>query len=293
MPGSLFVVATPIGNLEDLTFRALRTLNEVDVIAAEDTRRTSKLLAHYRVSRPLVSLHEHNEHRVAPRLVERLVAGESIALVSDAGTPGISDPGSTLVRLARAGGVKVVPIPGPSAITAALSVSGLALPGFAFLGFPPASGAARERWFEALSQEPRTAVFFEAPHRIVRTLAEASDYCGERPIHCFRELTKIHETFGIWDKHGSVSEIEALKGEFVVILEALSGLAQDRQGLSQDGDTVDLFRRMTDLARMSADQASLAVSAIAGISEVRVKKLVKQASIQARRARDAERDQTP
>src|SRR4249920_1407926 len=136
-PGTLFVVATPIGNLEDITLRALRTLREVDLIAAEDTRRTSKLLARYDIRKPLVSLHEHNEHRERVRLVGRLQAGEQVALVSHAGTPGISDPGAPLVRAAREAGIRVVPIPGPSAVAAALSVSGIDLAEFAFMGFPP------------------------------------------------------------------------------------------------------------------------------------------------------------
>src|SRR5678815_494423 len=135
MPGTLFVVATPIGNLEDLSFRALRTLKEVDLIAAEDTRRTAKLLAHYAIRKPMVSLREHNEHRETPKLVARLAAGESIALVSDAGTPGISDPGQFLVQAAREAAIKVSPIPGPSAVMAALSATGLAADSFVFLGF--------------------------------------------------------------------------------------------------------------------------------------------------------------
>src|SRR5580765_2190222 len=155
MPGTLCVVATPIGNLEDLTFRALRTLREVDVIAAEDTRRTAKLLAHYEIRKSMVSLHEHNETRESPRLVARMLTGESIALVSDAGTPGIADPGATLVSAARAAGVPIVPIPGPSAIAAALSVSGVSGSEFLFAGFPPSSGQAREEWLDQVGQERR------------------------------------------------------------------------------------------------------------------------------------------
>ena len=153
MPGLLFVVATPVGNLEDLTFRALRVLREVDLIAAEDTRRTAKLLAHYDVRTSVVSLHEHNEFREAPRLVRRLESGTNIAVVSDAGTPAIADPGARLVRLARAHGIKVVPIPGASAVTAALSVAGVTEPEFVFAGFPPSHGKAREDWFEGLEGE--------------------------------------------------------------------------------------------------------------------------------------------
>ncbi len=189
MAGTLFVVATPIGNLEDLSFRALRILKEVDVIAAEDTRRTAKLLAHYAIRKPMVSLHEHNERRETPRLLARLSAGESIALVSDAGTPGISDPGEHLVRACREAGLPVSPIPGPSAVMAALSTSGVPLGEFVFLGFPPRAGKARDVWFTNLSTEPRTAVFFEAPHRIKRTL-ETARYWLINKLLCIEKYQK-------------------------------------------------------------------------------------------------------
>src|SRR5262245_16760447 len=172
MPGTLFVVATPIGNLEDLSFRALRTLKEVDLIAAEDTRRTAKLLAHYEIRKPMVSLREHNERRETPRLIDRLRTGQSIALVSDAGTPGVSDPGQHLVRSAHDAGIKVSPIPGPSAVMAALSASGEPGDEFRFKGFVPRSGDLRKRWLADLQAEPGTVIFFEAPHRIARTLVE-------------------------------------------------------------------------------------------------------------------------
>jgi 16S rRNA (cytidine1402-2'-O)-methyltransferase len=213
MSGTLFVVATPIGNLEDLSFRALRTLKEVDLIAAEDTRRTAKLLAHYEIRRPMVSLREHNEPRETPRLVQRLLAGESIALVSDAGTPAIADPGTMLVHAAREANLPVVPIPGPSAITASLSASGIPADRFVFLGFPPASGAARERWFDDLAREHRTVVFFEAPHRIRRTLADCQAILVERHITAFRELTKINEEY-INRPNSLVKEL----GEFCLVV---------------------------------------------------------------------------
>ena len=192
MAGTLFVVATPIGNLEDLTFRALRTLREVDLIAAEDTRRTAKLLAHYEIRKPLVSLREHNETRETPRLIARLRAGENVALVSDAGTPTIADPGARLVRPSATRGLPVVPIPGATAIATLLSASGFSGDQFVFLGFPPSSGAARARWFHDLATETRVALFFEAPHRAKRTLEELLDYV-KRPIIVGRELTKVNE----------------------------------------------------------------------------------------------------
>ena len=213
MPGTLFVVATPIGNLEDLTFRALRVLREVDLIAAEDTRRTAKLLAHYEIRKSMVSLHEHNEHRETPRLIERIQGGATVALVTDAGTPGISDPGSKLVERAHAAGLHVVPVPGPSAVTAALSVSGVDGSTFLFLGFPPSSGAARSRWIDRLAEESSPVVFFEAPHRIRRTVTALIAKVN-RPIFIHRELTKIHEQLAVspsmtnWPERGQGSAFD-------------------------------------------------------------------------------------
>lgn len=211
--GILYVVATPIGNLEDITLRALRILREVDIVAAEDTRRTGNLLRHYQIATPLTSLHEHNEHQKRTFLVERLRAGESVALVSDAGTPGISDPGALLVGAARVAGIRVDPIPGPSAITAVLSASGLQLGRFAFGGFPPIRSKDRKRWIAWVESLPDTpVVFFEAPHRIRKTLAELRLRLGNRPITGARELTKAHEEWFTDDV------IPQERGEFVVIV---------------------------------------------------------------------------
>jgi 16S rRNA (cytidine1402-2'-O)-methyltransferase len=182
MAGTLFVVATPIGNLEDVTFRALRILREVRLIAAEDTRRTAKLLAHYEIRTSVVSLREHNEVRETPRVLARLEAGENVALVSDAGTPVVSDPGARLVRAARDRHLRVVPIPGPSAVVTALSASGFPADQFVFAGYPPSSGEDRQRWMEALQREARVVVFFESPHRIRRTLDDLATWLGERQI---------------------------------------------------------------------------------------------------------------
>lgn len=214
MPGTLFVVGTPIGNLEDLSFRALRTLKEVDLIAAEDTRRTAKLLAHYEVRRPLTSLHQHNEHRETPRLLARLASGESIALVTDAGTPGVSDPGSTLVRAAHEHGIRVVPVPGPSAVTTALAGSGFPADQFVFMGFAPRSGSARKAWMDRLAEEPGTVVCFEAPHRAERTLADIRAMVGIRPILACRELTKIHEQLVIYTSES----LPEGRGEFTILV---------------------------------------------------------------------------
>ena len=220
-PGTLYVVATPIGNLEDITLRALRILREVAVVAAEDTRRTGNLLRHYQIATPLTSLHEHNEHRKRTAIVERLLAGESVALVSDAGTPGISDPGALLVAAARAARVRVDPIPGPSAITAALSASGIRLERFAFAGFPPIRSKDRKLWFgwvASLADIP--VVCFEAPHRIRKTLIEMQTKLVERPITVARELTKTYEE---WSFDAPAAEE---RGEFVLIVGQKTNLAQ-------------------------------------------------------------------
>jgi 16S rRNA (cytidine1402-2'-O)-methyltransferase len=277
MAGTLFVVATPIGNLEDLTFRALRTLKEVDIIAAEDTRRTSRLLAHYGVSKPLVSLHEHNEHREAPRLVGRMTEGESIALVSDAGTPAISDPGTRLVRLARESGIRVVPVPGPSAITAALSTSGLPATPFTFLGFPPSSGQARERWLESLEACSGAVVFFEAPHRIARTIKEVAHYI-KRPILIYREITKINEELVIWENEFE-SEIQE-RGEFVVVLgPANANAASD----IEPRDVLSLFDQFASLPSLDEDRAYVAIGALTGLTRQRLARILKKERISVKR----------
>lgn len=212
------MVATPIGNLEDITLRALRILREVSIIAAEDTRRTAHLLARHAIATPTTSLHEHNERQKAPALVDRLLAGQSVALVSDAGTPTISDPGGQLIAAAVAAGMRVEPIPGPSAILAALTASGIPFDSFSFLGFPPTKTRDRKAWFERLRQVGGTIVFFEAPHRIERTLAELRGIAGDCPISLSRELTKAHEE----SVRGPISQVLegrlSPKGEFTVVV---------------------------------------------------------------------------
>ncbi len=279
MAGTLYVVATPIGNLEDLTFRALRTLKEVDLIAAEDTRRTSKLLAHYEVRKPLVSLHEHNENRESPHLIEKLQSGLSVALVSDAGTPTIADPGYHLVAAARAAGLAVVPIPGASAVAAALSISGQPADQFAFLGFPPSGGAARERWFVRLANQPMTSVFYESPHRIARTLAEVSEYMVKRQIVVARELTKLNETLVIWHINEPVRE----QGEFVVIVGPGEHVDMD----DPDASTVAVFiGQITEFIGLDELAAVKLASAHFEIPAAKVRKLLKKGRILAKRSGD-------
>jgi 16S rRNA (cytidine1402-2'-O)-methyltransferase len=193
--GCLYLVATPIGNLEDITLRAIRILKEADVIACEDSRHTQKLLNHYSIKKEMVSYHEHNELTRSPELVIELEQGAKIALVSDAGTPGISDPGHRLVTLCLRHHIPVVPIPGPSALVAALAASGLPTEEFLFVGFLPPRAGARRKALDALKAESRTLIFYEAPHRVVETLADASEILGARPAVIAREVTKIHEEF--------------------------------------------------------------------------------------------------
>src|ERR1043165_530364 len=191
MPGILYVVATPSGNLEDVTFRPIRVLREVALIAAEDTRRTARLLQHYSISTPTTSLHEHNERTKTSAIIARLQAGDSVALVSDAGTPLISDPGAHLVGQAHRAGIPVLPIPGPNAAIAALSASGLAEQSFIFAGFPPSRSKARQTWLAELAAERRILIFYEAPHRIRPTLEDMLQVLGDRVVALGRELTKL------------------------------------------------------------------------------------------------------
>jgi 16S rRNA (cytidine1402-2'-O)-methyltransferase len=219
MPGTLFVVATPIGNLEDVTVRALRVLREVALIAAEDTRRTAHLLARHAITTPTTSLHEHNEARKSPAIVQRLRAGDSIALVSDAGTPTVSDPGAQLIRLAIQAGIRVEPVPGPSAAIAALSVSGLSTERFAFVGFPPTRTRERQAWFGRLTTFDGPVIFFEAPHRIRRTLEELLQSLGDMPVLVTRELTKLHEELVRGPISDVIKRLDSERGEYTVVVD--------------------------------------------------------------------------
>ncbi len=220
MAGVLYVVATPIGNLQDITLRALETLKTVDLIAAEDTRHTKKLLQHYGIETPLISFHQHSGAGRIEQIIRRLQAGESVALVTDAGTPGISDPGGALVEAAHNAGIRVVPIPGASAVTAILSVAGLPAHRFRFEGFPPRKEGARHRFFENLQDEDAPVVFYESPHRLLKTLQTAYDALGDCTVVVGRELTKQFEEIF----RGKLSEAithwqtKPPKGEFVVVM---------------------------------------------------------------------------
>lgn len=264
MPAAeLFVVATPIGNLEDITLRALRVLSEVDVIAAEDTRRTRILLSRHGIDAALTALHEHNEEQQAPQLVERLKGGESIALVSDAGTPLLSDPGFRLVRLASSAGVRVVTVPGPSAVTAALSISGLPTDRFCFEGFLPQRSGARRKCLQALSSELRTIVLFESAHRISESLADiAAMLGGDRQMALCREMTKQFETVLRGTAEAVRQQVEAdadqRKGEFVLVI-----AGRQAGGAGEERAAVELAGAL--LEYMSASQAARVAAKIHGV----------------------------
>lgn len=259
--GILYVVATPIGNLEDLSPRAVRVLHEVDVIAAEDTRHSAKLTQHFGIATPLIALHEHNERVQTAPLVEQLKAGKRIALISDAGTPLISDPGFLLVRAAREQGIPVSPIPGACAAIAALSVSGLPSDRFVFAGFPPAGAAARRSAFESLGDESRTLIFYESPHRIVASLADmAAVFGADRPAVVARELSKQFETVhgdrlaALVDWVGA--DENQTRGEFVVLVHGAS------RDAAVDPESERVLRIL--VAELPVKQAAALAAAITG-----------------------------
>jgi 16S rRNA (cytidine1402-2'-O)-methyltransferase len=230
MAGTLYIVASPIGNLEDITLRALRVLKEVDLIAAEDTRHTKKLLARYGIATPLTSYHQHNEKTKSAFLVQRLSSGCRLALISDAGTPTVSDPGFRLVQGAIQAGIPVVPIPGPSALTAVLSASGLPTERFVFEGFLPARKAQRREKLRSLREEQRSLLFYEVPHRVEESLQDLLEVLGDREMVLGREMTKLHEEF----IRGRVSELVAQakikewRGEMTLVVEGKRDRDKDR-----------------------------------------------------------------
>lgn len=270
--GTLYIVATPIGNLGDISQRALHVLNEVDLIAAEDTRRSGQLLQHFNITTPTTSLHEHNERQVAEQLLSRLQAGEAIALISDAGTPLLSDPGYFLVNQARQAGVSVVPIPGASALLAALSVAGLPTDRFVFEGFLPAKSAARLKRLQQLAQDTRTLVFYEAPHRIVEMLRDlASAFGDERQAVISRELTKTFETIHADTLAGMLAWVLAddnqQKGEFVVLVKGAE--PRDEDALDPEVERI----LMILLEELPVKQAASLAASITGVKKNRLYQL--------------------
>jgi 16S rRNA (cytidine1402-2'-O)-methyltransferase len=251
MSGTIYLVATPLGNLEDITLRALRVLREADLIACEDTRHSRRLLEHYGIDKPLLSCHEHNEAERARELVRRALGGARIAVISDAGLPGISDPGYRVVREAIEAGVPVTPVPGPVAVEAALAASGLPTDAFCFQGFLPARKGQRRKALEMLSAGTATLVFYEAPHRLIATLEDVLEVLGDRPAVVARELTKIHEEF----LRGLVSEIleqlrsrPSVKGEITLLV----GRGRPRSGGRSLADHVSELVSNEGLSRMDA-----------------------------------------
>ncbi len=263
-PGTLYVVATPIGNLEDITYRAVRVLKEADLIACEDTRHTAKLLHHYGIDKPTISYHEHNEAARAEELVAKLIEGLNVAQVSDAGMPGISDPGYRVIHLAIERGVQVVPIPGASALVTALAASGLPTDSFQFLGFLPARSGERRTLLESLRSAPYTTVVYEAPHRIAETMKDIVELLGaERPVALARELTKVHEEF----IRGSAAEIlqrvqqQELKGEMTLLI---------GKGAGRQVEAKDVEQRLEEIMREQKLDENAALKALAkerGISK--------------------------
>jgi 16S rRNA (cytidine1402-2'-O)-methyltransferase len=274
---TLFLVSTPIGNLEDITLRALRVLREASLIAAEDTRHTAKLLSHFDIRTPSTSFYEQVEHEKTPRLLERLAAGDTIALVSDAGTPGVSDPGYRLVKAAIAAGVRVEAVPGASSVLAALVPSGLPTGAFSFLGFPPPREQARDRWLEALADRRETLVFFEAPHRVRESLEAIRRVLGDRQISLGRELTKLHEEF----IRGSVTEVldrmTAPRGEFTLVV---AGADEDKPTVEPLPDAQSLlieFGRLIESGRMSRRDAVNSLAARYGVTSKELYRAVETA----------------
>lgn len=270
MSSKLYIVSTPIGNLEDITLRALNVLKQVDLIACEDTRTTKKLLSRYQIQKPLTSYHEHNEIEKAKELLSMLQEGHSIALVTDAGTPGVSDPGYRIVKLASENGVQIFSVPGPSAAVAALSISGLPTSSFTFLGFPPKQKKRLIEYLERIKDYPETLIFYESPRRVIKTLESMAEVFGERNASLGREITKMYEE----TLRGTLSEIvttlksrDNLKGEFTLVIE---GNSQDKGEF--DSETIDDLLLYFKKEGVSLKDAVKQVAVDSGVSKSKIYK---------------------
>ncbi len=268
MSSKLYIVSTPIGNLEDITLRALNILKQVDLIACEDTRTTKKLLSRYQIQKPLTSYHEHNEIEKAKELLSMLQEGHSIALVTDAGTPGVSDPGFRIVKLASENGVQIFSVPGPSAAVAALSISGLPTSSFTFLGFPPKQKKRLIEYLERIKDYPETLIFYESPRRVIKTLESMAEVFGERNASLGREITKMYEE----TLRGTLSEIvttlksrDNLKGEFTLVIE---GNSQDKGEF--DSETIDDLLLYFKKEGVSLKDAVKQVAVDSGVSKSKI-----------------------
>jgi 16S rRNA (cytidine1402-2'-O)-methyltransferase len=274
---TLFLVATPIGNLEDISLRALRVLRSVSLVAAEDTRRTAKLLSHFDIHTPTTSFYEQIEHEKTPRLLSRLAAGESLALVSDAGTPGISDPGYRLARAAIDAGFRVEAIPGASSVLTALVVSGLPTSTFSFVGFSPPRAQARDRWLADVCTRRETIVFFEAPHRVRATLNAILRVVGDRQVAVGRELTKVHEEV----LRGSVSSVLGRlteeRGEFTIVLGAADEALTVAEPLPSSHQLLTVFGQMIDNGALSRREAIGQLAERYGLSSREVYRAIEDA----------------
>lgn len=270
MPGSLVLVATPIGNLEDITLRALRALKEADLIAAEDTRRTARLLDHYGIATPTTSLHEHNERGRLPGLLDRIRRGDTVAVVTDAGMPGISDPGFLAVRQALEAGLTVEVVPGVSALTTAVAGSGLPAERVTFLGFAPHRAAERRRWLDQERETPGTLVLFEAPTRIAGLLRDAADILGNRTAVVARELTKLHESWARSGLEQLAASAEAgtlpARGEFVILVSDLTGGTSPHERQVADEEVAEAFGALQAAGALNRRAALAAVADRFGIS---------------------------
>jgi 16S rRNA (cytidine1402-2'-O)-methyltransferase len=276
MPGTLYVVATPIGNLEDITLRALRVLRQVDLIAAEDTRRTAKLLTHHGIATPTLSFHEHNTRGRLPQLLARLEAGESIAVVTDAGTPGVSDPGAELVQACVTAGVPVDPVPGVSAPLAAVVASGFPVTPLTVYGFAPSRSKDRNSWLQAISATSWTFTFFESPHRMAATLRDACVIFGNRPIMVARELTKVHQEL-IHGTAATVAErLTAVRGEFTVVV-GPQLVDEHPVAALPDEDIADEFGRLANMSGQNRRDALISVARKLGKSRREVYAAVERA----------------
>jgi 16S rRNA (cytidine1402-2'-O)-methyltransferase len=245
MPGRLFVVSTPIGNLDDITIRALNTLKSVALIAAEDTRRTGTLLRHFGIPTPTTSLHEHNERQKVPQLLRKLAEGSDVALVSDAGTPLVSDPGQRFIAASIESGIPIIPIPGASAVLSALVASGFSAESFVFAGFAPSRAKDRIEWLRALQTERRPVVFFESPHRITSTLKDIARIFGNRPISISRELTKVHEqTLHFRSQDINIGQVVS-RGELTLVL-GPGGEPPNTVIPHTDSDVLSVFGQLTN-----------------------------------------------
>ena len=270
MSSKLYIVSTPIGNLEDITLRALNTLKEVDLIACEDTRTSKNLLSRYQIQKPLTSYHEHNEIEKAEELLSLLQEGKSIALITDAGTPGVSDPGYRIIKLASENGVPVLSVPGASASIAALSISGLPTSSFTFLGFPPKQNKRLIEYLERIKDYPETLIFYESPKRVIKTITVMIEVLGDRNASISREITKMYEE----TLRGLLSDIltnldsrDSLKGEFVLVVE---GNSQDKPDF--DSETIDELLHYLKKEGHSLKDAVKQVVADSGVSKSKIYK---------------------